>query len=252
MSTDLDRAAQRGLPSYLWRFGQKRRLALIARYTHLPEEEVLDVGCGVGTYLLRMREFTSRLFGVDLENERLLQAKAAGLANLACARGEALPFSGATFGTVLLHEVLEHVDDDRLTLAEAYRVTQVGGRIVVFAPNRFFPFETHGIFWRGKYHFGNFPLVGYLPDPWRHRLAPHVRTYTSRGLHRLFAGLSTKVVVHTQIFPGYDRIAARFPGIAGLLRGITYFFEKTPLRLLGLSHFLVLEKLPQDKGHSEE
>lgn len=246
MSTDLERTARRGLPSYLWRFGQERRLSLIARYAPLTGQAVLDVGCGVGTYLRRFQELTPQVFGVDVERERLAEGRAAGLANLACARSEALPFPEGTFGVVLLHEVLEHVEDDLLTLAEAYRVTRVGGRIVIFAPNRFFPFETHGIFWRGKYRFGNFPLVGYLPDPLRQRLAPHVRAYTSASLRRLLPGLAVRVVIHTQIFPGYDRIASHYPWLAGILRGITYFVENTPLRLLGLSHFLVLEKLAKD------
>jgi hypothetical protein len=51
------------------------------------------------------------------------------------------------------------------------------------------PFETHGIYWRGKYHFGNIPLVNYLPRKWRDRLAPHVRVYSKRDLEKLFAGL---------------------------------------------------------------
>ncbi|MBI2845931.1 MAG: class I SAM-dependent methyltransferase [Chloroflexi bacterium] len=247
MNTDLDRAAQRGLPSYLWRFGQERRLNLITRYAPLAGQTVLDVGCGIGTYLLRMREFTPHLFGIDLERGQLLQGKASGLANLACARAEALPFPDASFGLVLLHEVLEHVDDDRLTLNEARRLTRSGGKIVIFAPNRFFPFETHGIFWRGKYRFGNFPLVGFLPDSLRRRLTPHVRAYTSRDLRNLLEGLEVRIITHTQIFPGYDHIASRFPMVAKMLRGITYFLEKTPLRILGLSHFLVLEKLPKDR-----
>ncbi|MEZ4658484.1 MAG: hypothetical protein R2911_13000 [Caldilineaceae bacterium] len=47
-----------------------------------------------------------------------------------------------------------------------------GGRGIIFAPNRFHPFETHGHYWRGQYHFGNTPLINYLPDPLRNRLAP--------------------------------------------------------------------------------
>ena len=43
------------------------------------------------------------------------------------------------------------------------RVTGVGGRIVVFVPNRLYPFETHGIYWRGRYRFGNTPLISWLP-----------------------------------------------------------------------------------------
>ena len=40
----------------------------------------------------------------------------------------------------------EHVDDDRKTAAEMVRVTRPGGIIVAFAPNRLYPFETHGAY----------------------------------------------------------------------------------------------------------
>jgi hypothetical protein len=66
-----------------------------------------------------------------------------------------------------------------------------------------------------------------------------VRAYTRRDLRVLLEGLPVEIVVHTQIFAGYDKIARRRPGLGRLLRGVTYFLEKTPLRIVGLSHFLV-------------
>jgi hypothetical protein len=122
------------------------------------------------------------------------------------------------------------------------RVTRPGGRIVVFVPNRLYPFETHGVFWRGRYRFGNAPLVNWLPTPLRDRLAPHVRAYTSRSLRRLFDGLPARIVHHTQIFPGYDNVVARRPILGQALRAFTYALERTPLRAFGLSHLLVAEK----------
>jgi len=122
------------------------------------------------------------------------------------------------------------------------RVTQSGGRIIIFVPNRLYPFETHGIFWRGRYHFGNAPFVNWLPTPLRDRLVPHVRAYTIRELRRLFNGLPVKVLHHTQVFPGYDNIIARAPSLGRMLRIITYALEHTPLRIFGLSHLLVVEK----------
>jgi len=138
--------------------------------------------------------------------------------------------------------VLEHVADDRACAAEMVRVVRPGGRIVVFVPNRLYPFETHGIFWRGRYRFGNAPLVNWLPDRLRNRLAPHVRAYTAGGLRRLFAGLPVRIVHHTRIFPGYDNVVARAPVLGRAVRAITYALEHTPLRTFGLSHLLVVER----------
>ena len=214
---------------------------MVRRWATLSGRRVLDVGCGVGMYTAAFLRQTPHVFGVEVERERALEARerAAGVVQ---AVGEHLPFPDAAFDVVFSHEVLEHVADDRACVAEMVRVTRLGGRIVVFVPNRRYPFETHGVFWRGRYHFGNVPLVNWLPTPLRDRLAPHVRAYTAGGLRRLFTGLPVRVVHHTQIFPGYDNVVARAPTLGRLLRATTYFLEHTPLHILGLSHLLVVEK----------
>jgi SAM-dependent methyltransferase len=235
-----DRRATCGEPSYVWRAGQERRLGMVRRWATLPGRRVLDVGCGVGMYTAAFLRETPHVFGVEVERERALEARerAAGVVQ---AVGEYLPFPDAAFGVVFSHEVLEHVADDRACVAEMVRVTRAGGRIVVFVPNRHYPFETHGVFWRGRYHFGNVPLVNWLPTSLRDRLAPHVRAYTAGGLRRLFDGLPVRVVHHTQIFPGYDNVVARAPALGRALRAVTYLLERTPLRTFGLSHLLVVE-----------
>lgn len=230
-----------GHPSYVWRFGQDRRLDLIRRYAPLEGKRILDVGCGLGTYVKRLRAFSPDVYGVDIDPDKVAQAQQE-LEHIYQAPAEQLPFMDAYFDIILLHEVLEHVDDDRQAVREAHRVAKLGGRIVIFVPNRFYPFETHGFYWRGKYHFGNIPLVNYLPSFLRNRLCPHVRTYTIRSLRRLFDSLACRTIVHTQIYPGYDNIAYAHPRVARVLRGLTYALESTPLRIFGLSHLVVVEK----------
>ncbi len=239
--THTDKAATLGLPSFVWRFGQERRFELIQKYAPLAGQRVLVDGCGIGTYVRRIREHASYVAGIDIDYDRVAEG-ARTLPDLAVSVAEALPFPDASFNIVLFHEVLEHVLDDQQAVREAWRVLVPGGRAVIFVPNRLYPFETHGIYWRGEYHFGNIPLINYLPDPLRDRLAPHVRAYTSAGLRRLFVGLDHRVVIHTQIYPGYDKIVSRWPALGRALRAVTYSLESTPLRALGLSHFLVVEK----------
>jgi len=164
-------------------------------------------------------------------------------ANIICAAGEGLPLVSGSVDFILSHEVLEHVQDDRQAVREMVRGLRPGGRIALFVPNRGYPFETHGIYWRGRYHFGNIPLVNYLPRRWRDRLAPHVRIYTTHDLQALFDGLPVKVISRTIIFGAYDNIIARRPAIGKALRSVLQWLERTPLRQLGLSHFWVIEKL---------
>ena len=236
-----NKSIEYGHPSYVWRFGQNRRFELIRSHTHLEGARVLDVGCGLGLYVRQFRVHTPDVWGVDVDPEKVAEASQT-LPNISQAPAEELPFPDHTFDVLLLHEVLEHVDDDRRAVVEACRVLRPGGRLVIFAPNRWYPFETHGVFWRGRYRFGNIPLVNYLPDSLRSRLCPHVRAYTAGDLRRLLGGLPGRIVVHTQIYPGYDKVASRNRALAAVFRGLTYAFERTPLRRLGLSHFLVFER----------
>lgn len=245
--THSDKAALRGEPSYVWRAGQARRLGFIraaAPALAAGAARVLENGCGVGAYLGPLRAFTPHVFGLEYEFERAAEAAQANPPPLiVCAAGEALPYAAHSFDVMLSNEVLEHVQDDRAAAAEMVRALRPGGRLIVFCPNRWYPVETHGIYWRGRYHFGNIPLVNYLPTALRNRLAPHVRAYTGRGLRRLFAGLPVRVVTHTRIFGGYDNLIRRFGALGRLLRAALHFAERTPLNVLGLSHLLVVEKL---------
>jgi SAM-dependent methyltransferase len=239
-------AALRGEPSYVWRSGQERRLRMMVKYCPALQNGqalLLEHGCGNGIYAAQFQKhYGALLHGFDIEAERVAEAHANGIDNALLAVAERLPYASNSFDLVFSNEVIEHVQDDALAAAEMVRVAKAGGRIIIFCPNRWYPFETHGHYWRGQYRFGNTPLINYLPNVLRNRLAPHVRVYTAHGLRRLFAQQPVKVVHHGRIFGGYDNIVARAPALGKLLQGILYPAEATPFRFFGLSHFLVLEK----------
>ena len=246
---DFDKAARCGEPSYVWRAGQQRRLQMVLDATNPSiAGPLLENGCGVGMYVERLSPQADQVIGLEYDFERAVEARqvAACLPNahILGAAGEHLPFPDDQFTLILSHEVLEHVRNDRRAVEEMVRSLQPGGRIALFVPNRGYPFETHGIYWRGRYHFGNIPLVNYLPRTWRDRLAPHVRIYRVRDLERLFAGLPVRFITRTVIFGAYDNIIARRPRFGKVLRAFLQALEKTPLRTFGLSHFWVIEKLP--------
>ena len=238
----LAKAALRGVPSYVWRAGQERRLSMIrAAAGERAAGRVLVDGCGVGMYLERLVRDARQAVGLDIEWQRTFEARQR-VDQLVCGAGESLPFPTAWFDLILSHEVLEHVQDDRQAIREIIRVLRVGGRLVLFVPNRGYPYETHGIYWRGKYHFGNIPLVNYLPRRLRDRLAPHVKVYSVKDLDALFQGLPVRFVTRSTIFGAYDNIIARRPALGKFLRAVLQALESTPLRVLGLSHFWVVEK----------
>ena len=242
-SRDLNRAALRGEPSYVWRAGQQRRLQMILHAANQRiKGNILENGCGVGIYIQHLKTHGGRVFGLEYDIERAREALQHHPLIMAAA-GEHLPFLNDFFDLILSHEVIEHVMDDRQSVAEMVRTLKPGGRIVIFCPNRWYPFETHGIYWRGEYIFGNIPLINYLPRILRNKLAPHVEVYTPRDLNNLFNGQPVKFITRTVVFGAYDNIIARWPRPGRMLRALLQFLERTPLRLFGLSHFWVVEKI---------
>ncbi|HEY71491.1 MAG TPA: class I SAM-dependent methyltransferase [Anaerolineae bacterium] len=248
---DLEKAAALGEPSYVWRQGQERRMQMILDAAgERVSGRVLDDGCGVGSYLERLTERADSAFGLEYDFERALVARQPKT-NVIRARSEELPFPTGAFDLVLSHEVLEHVSDDRRAMQEIARVLRpadpasgrAGGRLVIFTPNRYYPFETHGIILRGRYRQGNIPFVNYLPRRWRDRLAPHVRAYSRRDMQKLFAGLPLRILERRVIFGAYDNIIARRPRLGRALRWLLQSLERTPLRFFGLSHFWVAERI---------
>jgi len=247
-SRNLDKAALCGEPSYVWRAGQQRRLDMILNAAgDRINGLVLENGCGVGMYVDHLIPVAGKVFGLEFDFDRAVAAQdivqRSKNAFILGAAGEFLPFPDNSFDLIISHEVLEHVQDDRLAVREMVRALKSEGRIIIFVPNRGYPYETHGIYWRRRYHFGNIPLVNYLPRYWRNQLAPHVRVYSSFDLIRLFDELPVKIISRTVIFGAYDNIIARLPSVGKGLRTFLQALEKTPLRAFGLSHFWVVEKI---------
>jgi SAM-dependent methyltransferase len=239
---DLNKAALRGEPSYVWRDGQERRLAMIVKAAGPRiRGNILENGCGVGMYIEHLIPLGGTVYGLeyDLERANIAATRSKRILN---AQGEFLPLPTGTFDLILSHEVIEHVQNDLAAVQEMIRVLKPGGRVVLFCPNRGYPFETHGIYWLGKYHFGNIPFVNYLPRIWRDKLAPHVRVYSKNDLIQLFYGLPVKFIERSIIFGAYDNLIIRFGSAGKLLRRVLQFLENTPLSVLGLSHFWVIER----------
>src|SRR5258708_703770 len=125
-------------------------MAFIRQYVELRAKRIVDVGCGLGMYVQQFRQFSDDVYGVDIAPDKIARASE-WLPNLRVSPAEELPFDDESFDIILLNEVIEHVDDDRRAINEAFRVLAPGGHIVVYAPNRLYPFETHGYRRLGAY-----------------------------------------------------------------------------------------------------
>jgi MPBQ/MSBQ methyltransferase len=109
-----------------------------------PGDALLDIGAGYGAFVLSCRRhglgaigFELESFEVDMSRRRLARAEPAADAAAVFRKGDAgrLPFEDNAFQVVTLLNVLEHVPDYRMVLAEAARVLRPGGRLFVVCPN---------------------------------------------------------------------------------------------------------------------
>ncbi len=96
---------------------------------------LLDVGCGRGSFLNSLhREMPSlRLFGLERDVRRALDAMRLTEASVLVGDGQVLPFRSGTFDRVVLGYALHHMSPSvrGRVLAEIARVLQTGGRLLV-------------------------------------------------------------------------------------------------------------------------
>lgn len=161
-------------------FGQHSAVVefLVRRFAG-KSERVLDLGA-------RRSPYTSALpglvVGLDLpaeEDARLgfsaksLNRFARGRHVAVFGRGEAMPFPDECFDTILMIEVIEHVEGDQQALREIRRVLKPGGVLVMTTPNG-----------------------ATFPEPAQY----HLRHYTPSGLREL-VGRELEVEHLWQLFP---------------------------------------------------
>lgn len=241
----LKKVALLGKPSLIFGPGQERRFNLVKKYIDLKNKKILDVGCGVGVYTERFSEEGKEVYGIDIDPERIKSAqKLAPKANFLVAGAENLPFCDNFFDIVFLHEILEHVPDDKKAVLESLRVLKPQGQIIIFAPNRLYFFETHGIYLSKKYIYQLIPFVNWLPKKIRNFFCPHVRVYNKRELKNLFKELKVEFLVIDYIYPALDKFSRRHPELGKILRKLFDFAERSwLLSRFGISIFAIIKKI---------
>lgn len=127
---------------------------------------ILDVGCGAGKAMKLLK--VESVFGIDLSRFAISHASRFGFALRASA--EALPFKRESFDAVLMIEIVEHLDSQKICLAieEVWRVLRKGGTLVIHT-------QPNGVF--GK------PF--YFLNRKRKRETGHISTFTPWKLKRL-------------------------------------------------------------------
>lgn len=132
--------------SFYWWYTARRKL--IAEFirdhwkTESAKTRILDVGCGTGINCCMLSEF-GEVHGVDMSEAALIFSRKRGVQNLQLASVEHLTFKANSFQLLTALDILEHTDDDIAVLAELYRVTSPGGKLVLTVPAYGFLWSEH-------------------------------------------------------------------------------------------------------------
>lgn len=111
--------------------------------------KVLDVGCGRGLLLNKLRERGWEPYGTELSEEAASYARDKLSLPVTTQALEEAGFPDNEFDAVILWHVLEHVRSPRAMLREISRILKPGGALLVAVPN----FGSWEARWTGKHWF---------------------------------------------------------------------------------------------------
>jgi len=204
-------------------------------------KSVLDLGCGSGYGSEKIARVADKVTAVDVSPESVSYASGQyQRSNLTfdCIKAdESLPYNDGTFDVVISFQVIEHVEDHDLYLAEASRVLNRNGVLLLITPdrsNRLFSFQ----------------------QPWNRY---HLREYDMETLQGLTRKNFKKV--DTRYMTGEEHIAAielqRYRRMKWVSLPFTHKWlpDKWRVSCLNMIHFLkrslASSKKPVDAGYCD-
>lgn len=124
-----------------YRFEKLAYLPRVVDFAGYRGLRLLEIGCGIGTDLVRFARGGARAIGIDVSETAMRLAKqnlaAHGhAARVAVADGTVLPFADSTFDAVYAHGMLQYAAEPRRIVEEAQRVLKPGGTAIFMVYNR--------------------------------------------------------------------------------------------------------------------
>jgi len=127
------------------------RGSMCALETPMHEQKLLDIGCGTGTFLERIKGNVQEAVGLEY-NDGMIGEAQKRLKDVKLVQGSAdtLPFADASFDVCTINQVIHHFPMDenyafnKRACAEAFRVLKPGG---IFVINTSMPEQQRDSFW---------------------------------------------------------------------------------------------------------
>lgn len=126
------------------RFQKYRISSVLKIYNPKPEERVLDLGCGWGTFDFVLSPRVSEIVGLDFSSKsveicnKLLEEKKLDNVKFVCANAAKTGLEPGSFDLIISADLFEHIypDDFELVMDECKRLLKPGGKLAIWTPNR--------------------------------------------------------------------------------------------------------------------
>ncbi|HBF35142.1 TPA: hypothetical protein DDW35_11335 [Candidatus Sumerlaeota bacterium] len=120
---------------YWWPVNKRRIVVSFLNRFVRPDAQVLEVGCGGGFFSAQLSKRYPLHVAADISPQSVQFACQQGCRLGTVFNGnEGLPFASESFDAVLILDVLEHLEQDKLTTAEILRVLKSGGVMIATVP----------------------------------------------------------------------------------------------------------------------
>lgn len=187
-----------------YRFDKLHYLPRLVDFSAFHGQRLLEVGCGIGTDLVRFARGGARVTGVDLAETAIDLARKNfalnGLApeELRVANGEALPYADNAFDVVYGHGVIQYTADPAALIRECHRVLKPGGTAIFMVYNR--------VSWLNA-------LSKVMKVPLEHEDAPVLKKFSIAEFRELLKPFSDVRIVPER-FPVKSRLHGGWKGVA--------------------------------------
>lgn len=169
-------------------------LSNILRKRDLSKLDLLDAGCGIGLASLYYSKSFLHVTGVDLEKQKIDQAKTLAKNNriknvtFQVADLTRATFTKKQFDKIICFEVIEHVNDDKKLLAGLSKLLKKNGELILSFPSKTF---MSRVAQKSLDHF----KVGYLPSEIKKIIKPlHLKVVEEYSFGKSILGKSVVFV----------------------------------------------------------
>jgi SAM-dependent methyltransferase len=187
-----------------YRFDKLHYLPRLVDFAAYRGQRLLEVGCGIGTDLVRFAQHGAIVTGVDLSAtaidlaKRNFEIRGVTAADLRVANAEALPFETASFDVVYGHGVVQYTADASRLIRDCHRVLKPGGEAIFMVYNR--------ISWLNA-------LSKLMKVQLEHEDAPVLKKYSIAEFRQLLAPFD-EVRIVPERFPVKSRLHRGWKGVA--------------------------------------